>query len=202
MPAKKQILTSRHKGLTLEWAKGYLNRPSDTILFTDETRMPLNGPDNWIKGWVLNNEKRPIITRRQKQGGGIMIWAGIMDDTILGPIRIPDGVKLTAKTYTKFLRENLLPFLMKLNPIQKKNFLFMQDNAPSHSARLTKDFLKISGINLMQWPPNSPDLDPIENLCSIIKSKLYQNSKKYQNKNALWDEIQKITKNLYAKIIS
>ena len=112
------------------------------ILFTDETRASWDGPDNWIKGWVLNNEKRPIITRRQKQGGGIMIWAGIMDDTILGPFRVPDGVKLTAKTYTKFLRENLLPFLMKLNPIQKKNFLFMQDNAPSHSARLTKDFFK------------------------------------------------------------
>jgi transposase len=50
----------------------------------------------------------------------------------------------------------------------------MQDNAPVHTARIIKALLEELGINIMVWPPYSPDLNPIENLWAIMKVKIYQ----------------------------
>ena len=48
----------------------------------------------------------------------------------------------------------------------------MQDGAPAHSARNTKQYLKRKRIRELKWPPKSPDLNPIENLWGIVKAKM------------------------------
>jgi transposase len=75
----------------------------------------------------------------------------------------------------------------------------MHDNAPSHAANATRQFLErkgISGRKLMMWPPASPDLNPIENLWSIVKKKIYVGGKQYDNKKDLWDAIHTACKNI------
>lgn len=46
---------------------------------------------------------------------------------------------------------------------------FQHDNAPSYRARITQDTLAAMGITLIRWPPNSPDLSPIENVWPWMK---------------------------------
>ena len=46
---------------------------------------------------------------------------------------------------------------------------FQQDNDPKHKLRVVKSWLDENEINVLEWPPQSPDLFPIENLCGIIK---------------------------------
>ena len=75
-----------------------MKTPSNIILFTDETRASLDGPDCWKKGWILDGQPKLKILVRQRQRGGIMIWAGIYDDKILGPYRVQDDLKLISKT--------------------------------------------------------------------------------------------------------
>ena len=43
-------------------------------------------------------------------------------------------------------------------------FLFMQDNAPFHIGRLVREWLEENGIDVLEWPPCSLDLNPIEHL--------------------------------------
>ena len=72
----------------------------------------------------------------------------------------------------------------------------MQDNAPAHRAHMTKDYLKklgFCGPRIMDWPSNSPDLNPIENLWSIIKRGVYRNGRQYERKEDLWQEIVRVT---------
>ena len=45
---------------------------------------------------------------------------------------------------------------------------FQQDNDPKHTSRLAKNFLRYNMPEIIDWPSNSPELNPIENLCRKI----------------------------------
>ena len=67
----------------------------------------------------------------------------------------------------KLLKEEL-----KLPMDIHKCTIFMQDGAPCHQSKVATDFLKKNKISLLEWPGNSPDLNPIENLWTIMKDKV------------------------------
>uniref|UniRef100_A0A9J7WYR2 Tc1-like transposase DDE domain-containing protein n=1 Tax=Cyprinus carpio carpio TaxID=630221 RepID=A0A9J7WYR2_CYPCA len=52
------------------------------------------------------------------------------------------------------------------------DFIFQQDLAPAHSAKATSTWFKDHSIPVLNWPANSPDLNPRENLCGIVKRKM------------------------------
>ena len=53
-----------------------------------------------------------------------------------------------------------------------RNKLFQQDNAPCHTSGAMKKWFERKKIHVLEWPGNSPDLNPIENLWALIKRKL------------------------------
>lgn len=190
---KKPPLTQRHMNLRVEWARSYMKQDMKCVLFTDETRATLDGPDGWSKGWVGFEGKLHHRFRRHQGGGGVMLWAGIVENEIVGPIMVREGVKINSANYCTLLEECLFPWLEEQTLDRRKRLVFMQDNAPSHSARATKEYLASLGFknhNLMVWPPNSPDLNPIENLWAIIKRKVYSDGKQFSSKAELWAAIQ------------
>ena len=52
----------------------------------------------------------------------------------------------------------------QLPTIYEPGMIFMQDNAPIHTARLIKNWLEDNGIDVLPWPLYSPDLNPIEHI--------------------------------------
>ncbi|CAJ0918717.1 unnamed protein product [Ranitomeya imitator] len=75
------------------------------VLWTDEMRMTLDGPDRWARGWISKGQRAPLRLRPQQGGGGGLVWAGIKDE-LVGPFRFEDGVKLNSQTYCQFLEDN------------------------------------------------------------------------------------------------
>ncbi len=53
------------------------------------------------------------------------------------------------------------------------DLIFQQDLAPAHRAKATSTWFKDHGIPVLNWPANSPDLNPIENLWGIVKRKMW-----------------------------
>ena len=73
---------------------------------------------------------------------------------------------MNAPLYTQILDKTLIPFLNKKFPTTHK---FMQDNDPKHTSKHAKKFMDEKGINWWRTPPESPDLNPIENLWHELK---------------------------------
>ena len=69
------------------------------------------------------------------------------------------------------------------------NFVFQQDNDPKHTAKKTVEFLEKQNVNVLDWPSQSPDLNPIENLWSILDRKIGERS--FTRKEALKEAVQK-----------
>lgn len=73
----------------------------------------------------------------------------------------------SAASYLEILEENLFA-------IYSPEMSFMQDNAPIHTARIIKKFFEENGISTIDWPPYSPDLNPIEHAWAKLKEMIYR----------------------------
>jgi len=56
--------------------------------------------------------------------------------------------------------------------IFRQSALVVQDGAPSHTAKAIRAEFLSKGLELIKWPAQSPDLNPIENIWSLLKYKI------------------------------
>jgi len=182
--AEKPGLSAENVVKRLEWAQRYKDWTVEhwkKVIWSDESSI-------WIgvspcRQWVIHppgerlNHKYVKKTFKSAQVK-VMVWACFTGER-LGPMIICEEGGIGANEYEDILYDGLFSLIDDLLELpedadtihvtDENTLLFMQDNAPCHKVEEILKFLAEHHVLVMQCPPQSPDLNPIENLWTDFK---------------------------------
>lgn len=197
---RKPLLTARHRRTRLDWARQHVAWTAEDwsrVIFSDETPIHLVQTQQRHTVYRRKGARRQYGVyqpRLQAGGGSVMVWGAISINGVI-PLHRLQGI-LTSVTYTNILEADLLTFLER----QQQQFVFQQDNATAHSARRTMTWFQEHNIEVLKWPPCSPDLNIIENVWATVKREL-DNRRDIRGKDELFQTASEIFNGLDAGYI-
>lgn len=206
MAKKKPIITRKMATKRLMFAKKYLDRNESfwsRVLFTDETCISIDrksAMQRVRRSSFTDPFSSKFISPTTKHPLNIMIW-GCFSSNGVGTIEIVDGY-VNSEKYIQILTNNFRMSAEKLGITQP---ILLDDSAPCHRSAKVFKYKEEAAITSMDWPGNSPDLNPIENLWSFLKRRVAM--KKASNKDQLITNIKnawerEIPRSLCEKLVS
>lgn len=172
-PLKKPKLTPAMIKKRLAWAKNhsaFSQADWNKVVFSDESTFEiLADKARFVRRRSGEQHKPECTVSTVKHPASIMVWSCISSKGT-GRLYIVQGT-MKQDQYKTVLETRLIPQLQEWFT-NGERVTFMQDGAPCHTAKSVKAFLASKNIPLLDWPGNSPDMNPIENLWELVKRKV------------------------------
>ena len=186
-PRKKPLVSLKKKRLEFpnryviwtyeNWAK---------VFFSDESKFNLFGNDrkNNVKRRIGERLSAKCTKKTVKFGGRSVMLFGMFSNQGTMPL-VQLQTRVSTQIYKNIVQDHVVPI------IQNSGFdraTFMQDNAPCHKAKVVMSYLSEQDLEIMDWPSQSPDLNPIENLWKTLGVKVMERNP--SNTEDLWVNLQ------------
>lgn len=162
----KPLLSQKHVEKRRAWAEENKDRDWTKVVFSDEATfwawLPLK------RAWSSCDTR--IIQRTIKHPVKVNVW-GCFSQRGFGCLELFTQ-NLNAEKMLKIYKRGLLKSVEKMFGKKTENWVLQEDNDPKHRSRLCKAWKEENGVTTMDWPSQSPDANPIENVWGIMKSQL------------------------------
>ena len=185
---KKPYISETNQRKRRIWCREHINwtvEQWNRVLWSDESPFVLryNGRK---RVWRMHNERyaTECMQGTVKHDKKINVW-GCFADSGVGHLFRIHGI-LNQQKYRQLLIHHMRPSVRTL--FNGNNCIFQQDNDPKHTARTVKAYLSRCPFQIMEWPSQSPDLNPIENLWSQLDREL--SDRNPQSKHELFEVLQ------------
>lgn len=203
---KKPFINITNQKKRLEFAKKYINADElfwKQVLFTDESKFNIFGPDSRGKVWRKPNtalDKKNLTPTVKHGGGNVMVWGSMSASGVGNLVFIKPN--MDRWVYLDILKNNLKTDAAKLE--LGNNWIFQQDQDPKHTAHIIKSWLLYNVPKQLNSPPQSPDLNPIEHIWDYLERQIRKHriTNADQLKQSLQEEWSKIPASFTEKLVS
>ena len=190
---KRPFLKPKHRKARLEFAERHLEWTVEDwkrVWWSDETKINHLGSDGRRYVWKEIGEglSDRVVEGTVKFGGGNLMMWGCMGWEGVGYACKIDG-KMDSDLYVSIVEEEFQQTL-EFYGQEVKDIIFQQDNDPKHTSKKAKKWFQDNNINVLQWPAQSPDLNPIEHLWHHLKKKLREYDEPTGGVVELWERVQ------------
>ncbi|GFS67859.1 transposable element Tcb2 transposase [Trichonephila clavipes] len=155
-------LTPHHRAARRRWAaehRDWERHDWSQVLFTDESQFSLESDIRRVLVWrdrgTFRNNPAFVRERSQYRRAGWMVWGGISIGGRTDLHIIRNGTFTGRRYADEILRPYVIPYAVAIGD----SFVFQDDNARPHRARLVENMLEAETIQRMEWPACSPDLN-------------------------------------------
>ncbi|CAD6187963.1 unnamed protein product [Caenorhabditis auriculariae] len=165
-PSYEQFIgPQRHKNERLQFARSNMATEWNEIIFSDEKKFNFDGPDGYAHYWRDLRKDPMYFSKKNFGGGSLMVWAAFCGNGTVALSFIE--TRTNSQDYQQLLAQHLLPYLRRR---RRAIMIYQQDNASVHASNSTLA---------------CPDLNPVENLWSVLVRRVYANAKQYTTVNDL-----------------
>jgi transposase len=191
-PRKKPFLKPAHKKVRFLWCRVQRRskRRWDRVCWSDEATFEV-GEDTSLfyvtRGVGIKEAYKEEFLKPSFKSGrtAVGVWSCFMG-TEMGPLVIIEkGGRMTGKKYLETLKDHFVPFYERMRAKYGDEVVMQQDNAPWHTAKVCQRYLEEHNVQLLRWPPQSPDLTPIENVWAWVKKRISRERHNIRNVAAM-----------------